>query len=208
MKKEFDVISFISGKEDTTNADKNGYDTVKYEGLLCSSNDVENGKKIYFSVDLTGKAIKSMIASPFTTPNRPLRFSIAIKEPKTVPVPTGKKSVVEVIRHVRYRETNFSFSAKGGATFLCILNYITNIVTVYPAFCSEDDNFNKQEGIKQSHDNWKRDMGFRLQLAELSNDYTLTTSILNELEQGQFVWTSKAACLAFYTPLKRILAHV
>ena len=197
----FELGAFILGDVAARHIDEEGYDSIQFEGILCSTQD-EDGDVIYFTVNKNGKALQS-----YTQLDYNLQFSIKTKA--KVRDSVDAPHLVEVIRHIRCSDLNLAnaekFSARGGATFRCVLNYNDNSVTVYPAFCSPEDNYNKRIGILHTIRNQKANMGFVVQLAKLSNDYTLTMNIMDELYLNRFSWTSYKAELAYSSALTRLL---
>ena len=62
--------------------------------------------------------------------------------------PVEKQSVVEVVRYFRRWDVkNDQISSRGGVTCICVLDYDKLILTIYPAICSMEDNFDKEVGF-------------------------------------------------------------
>lgn len=74
---------------------------------------------------------------------------------------TPKPNVVEVIRYFREYDSFYGqLSSRGGMTALCELDYKKKIITVYPAFCSDEDNFSRELGTKMAHLHRDQNLGF------------------------------------------------
>lgn len=214
----FDSEEFINNAVNAFNPAEGGYDNVEFEGILCSadSTDYESGIacKQYFTVDKDGNALSSY-NKKFPSLSFKLVTPHSMRRADACELETPKSHLVEVIRHIRLYNNNVYYgwntrgemNARGGATFRCVLNYNSNIVTVYPAICSDDDNFNKRSGIYQSNINKNNNLGIIIKLHTLTNDHTLTTSILEQLKANEYTWTQPHAHRKYNVPLTKLLAR-
>lgn len=161
-----------------------GYEDVTFVGYLCSATkDVETGEKCYFTVNKTGKALDAY------TPNAmgkfrtsAVNFSIANKpETKTKP------RHVTVIRHFRKFNSHNEISNFGGVTVLCVLDYETLRMRVYPAFCSDTCNFNKDLAIDIAMMRCQMDDGIE---CYFDRDNDIRTCLYNAISDRTYTFTT------------------
>ncbi len=133
---------------------KGGYKNINFEGVLCSS--VCDGEKHYFTVNDDGVALTSYKENIIGA-NSDVYFTLKHKKDKNEYVPvefefdaktTTKPPVIELVRHFRRWDNEIRASSNaGGLTVICILNYDTMRMQVFPGFCSNNDNFEKVCGL-------------------------------------------------------------
>lgn len=178
-----------------------------YEGRVYSKLEIDkNGheEKEFFLVDDEGTAFYRI--EEFKYMHSDLRFTVSkavsrLSPSKHIEVPKKKLNVVEVIRHIRgVDENNFDIAARGGMTVICHLNYTTMIMKVYPAFCSESDNYNKREGIYWARRSQNEDLGFVVKFDELSSWNTIVSVIFMKKP----IWLNEASKTKFEKHLNRI----
>lgn len=158
MSRKFDVTKLIEGEFGQVPKD-GGYKNVRFEGFLCSASPdpLCDAKKVYFTIDGTGKALHSFERHfmgfdkrsnlSFTVENKNTQHSLdtwTLCDDES----DSKPDVVEIVRYFRrWDKTLDEVSSFGGVTVVCELNYNTMTMKVYPAFCSDSDNFDKQCGL-------------------------------------------------------------
>lgn len=72
-----------------------------------------------------------------------------------------KPSVVEVIRYFRGTDFKTGYTHNlGGMSAICQLDYEKNKITVFPAFCREDENFDREVGLKLAKEAKAKKLGF------------------------------------------------
>ena len=72
-----------------------------------------------------------------------------------------KNDVVRVTRHFRRHSFhNDCVASHGGIATVCHLDYVHNLITVYPAMCSAEDNYDKEMGLALAETREKHDIGF------------------------------------------------
>ena len=122
---------------------------VEFAGLLCVKEKSNGNGYTYFNIDLAGNAI-----SRFKVKEDCLNFNV-FKDDKIVEVVQNSQSkiltkpnVVEVIRYFRIWDFELGqIASSGGMTAICLLDYDAKIMTVYPSFCEDSDNFDKLVGL-------------------------------------------------------------
>jgi len=159
----------------------------KYEGRVFSKVVADNRLRTFYVVDDAGTVFVKITDGQFL--NEQQRFNI-YDEKQAMSATTGehlkqkapkKPKIVEVIRHIRgYDYENLCVASRGGMTALCLLNYDTGIMTVHPAFCSEEDNYNKREGIFWARKAQQNNQGFTVSFDELNAWNTIVETILTE----------------------------
>lgn len=113
-----------------------------------------------------------------------------------------KPDIVEIIRFFRIRDYRLPINANGqypiasfgGMTGICMLDYVKNIITVYPAFCREEENFEKKEGIYWASVNQAANLGFFL---PFDKTVSIRDNIINEYHKGNVQGTSPEASKRF-----------
>jgi hypothetical protein len=107
---------------------------------------------------------------------------------------------VQVIRYVRPRLENGTWSNLGGATFVFTMDYNTRTVRVQHALCSSKDNFNKALGLKTALASGFREVdldlfqGFADKLGGFVNAYQMmlsTFSVAGMLSPSESVFIKK-----------------
>ena len=84
-----------------------------------------------------------------------------IKSKDTPVASPVKNDVVRVTRHFRrYDLYTESVASHGGISAVCHLDYVNNLITVYPAMCSAEDNYDKEMGLALAETREKHDIGF------------------------------------------------
>ena len=81
---------------------------------------------------------------------------------KNDPVASPEKNdIVRVTRHFRrHSYHNDCVASHGGIAAVCHLDYVNNLITVYPAMCSAEDNYDKEMGLALAETREKHDIGF------------------------------------------------
>ena len=199
--KTFNPKEFTSGalaKVDITG----GYDDVKFEGVLCSTINENNGEVGYFTVDPTGKALMSFTqAGP-----KVLQFGLVMQDTKPVieTMANGKPRFVEVVRFFRtWDYYNDQINNFGGMTAICVMDYKFKTVTVYPSFCHPEDNFSKILGLMAAKNNQVAGKGFIINMT--SANATLRTNVESGFFNKTLVWLNTASVRAFANPLARFI---
>jgi len=201
---KFDLEAFMKGTL-ARNSTDDGIDNVQFEGILCSTYSKATNSKVYYSIDENGTGrsyIKDITAIP-------ANFNLVLdksEKQKTVSYTAGKKPpVVSVIRHIRgYDYINSQIASKGGATLICDLDYDNKLITVYPAFCSEEDNFDKKMGIYYAERSKLNNVCFHCDMKEMTKYNPLVTVIANAITRGEYYWNTNAAKHNLDRPLKKI----
>lgn len=97
----------------------------------------------------------------------------------------------EVVRYFRkWDYKNEQIASSGGMTAICLLDYENMTLTIYPAFCSDSDNFNEAEGLKAANRNKERNAGF---IFPLSREMTILENINFSIEEGNVFATNSYA---------------
>lgn len=179
----------------------------KYEGRVYSQANANSLSRTFYVVDDAGTVFVKITDGQFL--NDEQRFNI-YDEKQAMPATLGellkqrtrkKPNIVEVIRHVRgYDYENLCVSSRGGMTALCLLNYETGLMTVHPAFCSEEDNYNKREGIYWARKAQHNNQGFTVPFDELNAWNTIVETIMSQ----DPVWLNAYSESKFERHLNRI----
>lgn len=154
MSKTFKVKRIINGEYAEVYG-CGGYDDVRFEGYLCSATaDKKTGRVEYFTIGRDGHARDSFKLNKMgLAGNSALSFQLKNKKNKLINVDKASDNIIEVVRY--FRCWNFDLdqiSNLGGLTVICELNFDTMTMCVYPAFCSDEDNFDKNVGLMIASD--------------------------------------------------------
>jgi len=203
---KFDLEAFMKGAP-AKNSARDGIDNVRFEGILCSTYSKATNSKLYYSIDENGTGrsyIKDIKAIPANF-NLVLDTCTSEKQ-KPVSYTAGKKpQIVSVIRHIRgVNYDDYAIASKGGATLICDLDYRNKLITVYPAFCSEEDNFDKKMGIYYAERSKLNNICFHCDMKEMTKYNPLVTVIANAITRGEYHWNSNAAKHNLDRSLKKI----
>ena len=119
-------------------SDKSYVDVESYNQFVAIvardfSSVVERLLKLQGQVDNLQSAVKS-VKSP------------VVDEPKQLV--SNRDEVVNVIRHRRFYNEDGSVGARGGATFAFKIDYTDRKVYAGVSFCTEEDVFSKDEGVR------------------------------------------------------------
>jgi len=197
----FNLKSFMNGQHAHVPVD-GGYDHVQFAGILCKAEfDNGGGKGIketkYFVVDPNGKATNCMNGIMWGNPVFKIETpeeSVLEYNPEDVKFPEFqwsrghvsntdnpidfpkekvKPEVVEVMRHFRrwdYAEAQVS--SRGGLSAFIRLNYRTNMMQVFPSFCSDEDNFSKDIGTRNAKQYYCQGHGVEIQFDKEESIYS------------------------------------
>ena len=192
----FNLQDFIEGKKAHINK-TGGLRGIKYEAILCSLTNPISGEELYYLVDRNGSAIN--IITYFSLEKA--HFLLSTESPKK----EEKPDVVTVIRHVRgVNYDTCETASKGGATLICDINYKDNIIKVYPAICSEEDNFNKKIGINYAEKSKANQIYICCELKPLTAMNPLLNIIQDAILSGNYFWSKKTHGQYLDKPLRRI----
>ena len=206
MSKKFNAKRFVEGAP-TRVCGKGGYKNVLFEGYLGSAEN-EDGKKLYFTVDAFGVGLNSYSERMLGRTSY-VNFSLRHKKAKqstysiSSPLPSYKEfhdafcnnckckskdshkpDVVSVVRHFRrWDNLHGVWSTKGGLTAIIDMNYNTMTMNVYPAFCSDNDNFNKDAGLAIALGRQLQNVGIKFKFDRgVSIRDSLTRAILGDFD--------------------------
>ncbi len=99
-----------------------------------------------------------------------------------------KPDIVTVARYFRrYDDMLDATSSAGGLTVICVIDYSVGTLTVYPAFCSINDNFDKTTGMSQATARQLRNEGIVMQYSRVG---TLYDTLRNALLSNRYTFTS------------------
>lgn len=86
--------------------------------------------------------------------------------PREVAIDANEKPLfVEVVRYFRkWDYKHDQISSSGGATIVCLLDYMHNQLIVAPSLCSDSDNFSKKIGLEKANERVKRAITFAVPL--------------------------------------------
>lgn len=195
MSKKFKIKKMLRGEEAKVDAE-GGYKDVKFEGYLCSAEADGAGRRAYFTIDETGVAYNSYKLNEMgMNKTSTVSFHLKNKKNKVVTMPAetmlhylenhsheNKPNVVSVVRY--FRRWNYELAAwsnLGGLTVICELDYLNMLMTVYPAFCSDSENFEKQSGLFVARERKAVNIGIYFPfLRELSIQENLVASLNNK----------------------------
>lgn len=117
-----------------------------------------------------------------------------------------KPAVVEVVRYFRNWDHNHNqIASNGGMTAIVELNYETNRMTFYPAFCMDCDNFSKEIGFAYAKVSQDNNLGFSIDLHRASSIRNHVWYSKNQGIAHNFQWTSAEAEEKFSAPLKNLV---
>lgn len=159
----------MNGQNAINNTD-GGYNDIKFDGILCKATN-DKGVVHYFIADPSGKALKSL------EPNFIYPCGFSIETPKDSELQydpneakldnlkaKAKPDTVEVWRYFRKWDTEHNqISSAGGLTCLVRMHYPTKTMRVYPAFCSDDENFCKETGRNVAVNMFTADAGIEFE---------------------------------------------
>jgi len=124
--------------------------------------------------------------------------------PKAVSTNTFKVNpdIVEIVRYFRNRDYRlpinedgtYPTASFGGMTGICLLDYVKNTLTVYPAFCRDDDNFSKDEGFYWATVNKDGGLGFFM---PFDKNVSIRENIINEYNKGNVQGLNKESSKRF-----------
>jgi len=113
------------------------------------------------------------------------------------------KHKVEVVRYFRTYDTKYQqWSNTNVMTSICVLNYSTMTITMYPSFCSSGDNFCKSIG--KYYANLAKHLGLGF-IIPLDSEVDIQTNLLFAAGRDNIVWLSDASKHRFKFPLKKWL---
>lgn len=175
---KFNIKKFIAG-ESTKVKGSGGYKNVKFEGFMCSALS-EDGTH-YFTVDENGVAKKLFKEFELKLTRGP-QFSLKHKESNDVKrelVNCKKPAEVEIVRHFRRWDRDLdAWSNAGGLTVICVLNYDTMKMQVFPAFCSNSENFHKGSGLIAARSRQHKNIGIEF---DFERDMTIKMNLYTAL---------------------------
>ena len=119
-----------------------------------------DGIETIYIADVAGN-ILSMTANVASEEFTIDELNAHIKSKDTPVASPVKNDVVRVTRHFRrYDLYTESVASHGGISAVCHLDYVNNLITVYPAMCSAEDNYDKEMGLALAETREKHDIGF------------------------------------------------
>lgn len=156
---KFNIKKFITG-ESTKVKGSGGYKSVKFEGFMCSA--ISEDGTHYFTVDENGIAKKLFNESEVARIRGP-QFTLKHTKSNDVKpkfIDCKQSDEVEIVRHFRrWDNCLHAWSNAGGLTVICVLNYDTMKMQVFPAFCSNEENFDKRAGLYAAQSRKDRNIG-------------------------------------------------
>lgn len=206
--KKFNKEEFINGSI-ARNVCTYGFDDIEFVGLLCSATiDIDTGEKYFFTVDKFGKA-----TGVFENQDMTPAFSICMKDDDNTTninkaqtnekLADGSARFLEVIRFYRLWDTgNTQISNYGGMTVICVIDYLTRKINVYPAFCMQEDNFSRVDGLKIAKLNKENNKGF---IVDLKHGVSLRETIVRAFFDSHIKWNNKESEKSFTNPLERFI---
>ena len=181
---KFDVNKFTSGGLAKVNID-GGYENIEFVGYMCKTTFEDEGvqETKYFTVNADGQCTGSY-RKPWMRP----MFSISNQEPTDrVYRVIDKPHVVTVNRFFRrYNWELDQVESHGGLACIVELNYLNKIMTVYPAFCSDEDNFNKELGLMIARNGKQDDFGIQFYF---NPDKTIYENLNQAVLSGGYLFT-------------------
>ncbi len=148
---KFDVNKFTAGGLAKVEHE-GGYENIEFIGYMCKTTFEDEGvqETKYFTVNADGKST-GMYGESYLTPF----FNIVNQPPVTLGslMKSENPNIVTVNRFFRrFNQKLNQIESHGGLACIIEMNYRTSIMTVYPAFCSDEENFSKEFGLRYAND--------------------------------------------------------
>jgi hypothetical protein len=145
---KFNINKFTAGQLAKNPVD-GGYENIEFIGYMCKTTFETDGvqETKYFTVNADGRCTGS-----YAEPHMKPLFEI-VDQPKN---PFARVSsmkaeeyhIVKVNRFFRrFNQKLNQIESYGGLACIIEMDYYTMLMTVYPAFCSDEENFSKHIGL-------------------------------------------------------------
>lgn len=152
---------------------------IQFEGFVFSGINEKTNDVAYFLQHPKDSARRLFIERPIFVTNE--ERSVKTQE---------KPDVVTIVRYFRRYNNHFDqIESSGGVTALCVLDYDRMKMYVYPAFCSDEDNFNKMKGLSVAESSKASQIGI---VFDFSRDQKIEHNIYDAIVSGNYTYTTSS----------------